>query len=90
MEQAESKKVSELLEELVLVCKDNSQTAALFHENLQELWPSLQGASSHSLPKVLIPLHNLHLLEYFYAVLYLIGVLEGFVYVASVDCETSS
>lgn len=63
MEQAESKKVSELLEELVLVCKDSSQTAALFHENLQELWPSLQGASSHSLPKVLIPLHNLHLLE---------------------------
>lgn len=52
MEQAESKKVSELLEALVLVCKDSSQTAALFHDSLQELWPSLQGASSHSLPKV--------------------------------------
>lgn len=60
MEQAESKKVSELLEELVLVCKDSSQTAALFHDNLQELWPSLQGASSHSLPKVSIPFHKLH------------------------------
>lgn len=52
MEQADSKKVSELLEELVLVCKDSSQTAALFHDNLQELWPSLQGASSHTLPKL--------------------------------------
>lgn len=52
MDQAESKKVSELLEELVLVCKDSSQSAALFHENLQELWPTLQGASSHTLPKV--------------------------------------
>lgn len=56
MDPAEAKKVSELVEELVLVCKDSSQAAALFHENLQELWPTLQGASSHTLPKVL--LHN--------------------------------
>lgn len=56
MDPAEAKKVSELVEELVLVCKDSSQSAALFHENLQELWPTLQGASSHTLPKVL--LHN--------------------------------
>lgn len=52
MDPAESKKVSELLEDLVRLCKDSSQTASLFHDNLQELWPSLQSASSHSLPKV--------------------------------------
>ena len=60
MEQAEMKKVTELLEELVLACKDSSQTATLFHDNLQELLPSLQGASSHTLPKVSIPLNRLH------------------------------
>lgn len=54
MDPAEAKKVSELVEELVLVCKDSSQSAALFHENLEELWPTLQGASSHTLPKVLL------------------------------------
>lgn len=53
MDQAEAKKVSELLQELILVCKDSSQSAALFHENLAELWPSVEGASSHTLPKVL-------------------------------------
>lgn len=52
MDPAESKKVSELLEDLVRLCKDSSQTASLFHDNLQELWPSLQSASSHSLPKL--------------------------------------
>lgn len=52
MDQGESKKPIELLEELVRVCKDRSRTAALFHDNLQDLWPTLQGASSHSLPKL--------------------------------------
>lgn len=53
MEQAESKRAQELLEDLVRVCKNSSQAAALFHDNLEELWPSLQRASSHALPKVL-------------------------------------
>jgi hypothetical protein len=53
MEQAYSEKARELLKDLVRVCSNSPQAAAaLIHDNLEQLWPSLQGASSQSLPKV--------------------------------------
>jgi hypothetical protein len=53
MEQAYSEKARELLKDLVRVCSNSPQAAAaLIHDNLEQLWPSLQGASSQSLPKL--------------------------------------
>lgn len=53
MEQAYPEKARELLKDLVRVCSNSPQAAAaLIHDNLEQLWPSLQGASSQSLPKL--------------------------------------